>query len=91
MTQQYEYPIDYTWTQQEMTTVITLFNAVESAYEKGVDTQVFLKAYQAFKQVVPSKSEEKQLGNTFEKRSGYSLYKVWKKAQETPKKIYMEK
>lgn len=81
MKQQYEYPLDYHWTHQEMTVVIKLWNAVEDAYEKGVEKTTFLEAYRAFKNIVPSKSEEKQLSRLFEERSGYSLYHVWKEAQ----------
>ena len=40
----------------------------------------------AFKQVVPSKMEEKQLGNSFEKISGYHLYGTIKKARNSETK-----
>ena len=48
-----------------------------NAYEIGVDRQT-LDAYAAFKTVVPSKSEEKQIGREFESTSGYSIYKTVK-------------
>lgn len=80
--QNYSYPIDYDWSHQEMKTVITMWNKVEQAYETGVKKEDFLHAYKAFKEVVPSKSSEKQFGNQFEKESGYSLYRVYKAAIE---------
>lgn len=91
MSQNYEYPLDYSWSYQEMQDVITLWNAVEKAYEQSVSTDEFLEAYKKFKAVVPSKGEEKQLAKQFEDRSGYVLYTVWKLAQTDVKKIKIEK
>ena len=54
-----------------------------NAYEIGVDRQTLLDAYAAFKTVVPSKSEEKQIGREFESTSGYSIYKTVKLARQT--------
>ena len=71
-------------------TVIAMFRAVEDAYEVAIDRDKILDCYRAFKQVVPSKAEEKQLGREFEKNSGYVLYRVVKAAQEsTDKRIKM--
>ncbi|MBF0780319.1 MULTISPECIES: UPF0223 family protein [unclassified Granulicatella] len=90
MTKNYEYPLDYTWTRQEMIDVIALWNAVEKAYETGVKKDEFLNAYKRFKEIVPSKSEEKHLAHLFEKCSGYVLYAVWKQANSEQKIIKME-
>ena len=54
-----------------------------NAYEIGIDRQTLLDAYAAFKTVVPSKSEEKQIGREFESTSGYSIYKTVKLARQT--------
>lgn len=83
----YNYPLDLKWTREELQIVISTWNAVEAAYEGGVDREDFIKKYRLFKKVVPSKGEEKQLGNQFEKVSGYSLYRVVKAAQTEVKKI----
>ncbi|MDE1548423.1 UPF0223 family protein [Jeotgalibaca caeni] len=81
--QDYQYPIDLDWTPEEMNTVVQLWVAVEMAYEKGIRKDEFLTRYLHFKEVVPSKGEEKRYGNAFEKESGYSLYQVVKMARET--------
>lgn len=88
--QNYSYPLDPSWTTKEMEQVIAMFRAVEDAYEVGIDRSKVLDCYRTFKQVVPSKAEEKQLGLEFEKSSGYVLYQVVKAAQESSdKKIKM--
>lgn len=72
----YQYPLDLTWTGEEMATVISFFNQVEAFYETKVSRDAFLAAYQHFKQIVPSKMAEKQLDREFEKVSGYSSYRA---------------
>ncbi|MBS4769951.1 UPF0223 family protein [Carnobacteriaceae bacterium zg-ZUI240] len=91
MTKNYEYPIDYTWSHTEMTKVITLFNAVEKAYETGILKADFLKAYADFKTVITSIGEEKRIGREFENVSGYVLYKVVQRAKNNDgkSKIYL--
>ncbi|WP_295730092.1 UPF0223 family protein [uncultured Limosilactobacillus sp.] len=83
----YSYPIDPSWTTKELEIVIKMFNQVEKAYEGGANRQQLLKAYQDFKQVVPAKSEEKQIGRKFYEASGYQLYDAVKAAQQTDHKI----
>ncbi|WP_186577601.1 UPF0223 family protein [Aquibacillus kalidii] len=78
----YSYPIDETWTKEEIIDVVNFFSIVEKAYEQGVKSDDIMMAYTRFKQIVPAKSEEKQLCNSFEKESGYSCYKTVKKAKE---------
>lgn len=72
----YSYPINPDWSKEEMYTVISFFNAVESAYEAGIHVDDFKKSYADFKEVIRSKSEEKQLGSKFEDLSGYSIYRT---------------
>lgn len=78
----YQYPIDETWSTEEIIDVINFFSLVEKAYEKRVNSSDFIIAYKRFKQIVPSKSEEKRIFSEFEKASGYSSYHVVKKAKE---------
>lgn len=79
--QNYSYPLNARWTIDEMETVIAMLRAVEDAYEVGINREKLLKRYRAFKQIVNSKAEEKQIGRDFEKESGYVLYRVVKQAQ----------
>ncbi len=74
--QNYDYPFEVEWSQEEIVKVINLWNAVEAAYEKGIKKDEFMKKYREFKTVLPSVGEEKKYGNMFEKESGYSLYRV---------------
>lgn len=87
----YSYPLDLEWTHKEMSAVISMWNAVESAYEGGINRDEFLRKYRAFKEVVPSKGEEKRLGNEFERISDYSLYRVVQASKIEAKTINMEK
>ncbi|KRL95982.1 UPF0223 family protein [Limosilactobacillus equigenerosi] len=82
----YEYPLDQTWTMDEMMAVTTMYRVVEDAYEVGISPAKVLSAYQAFKQVANSKAYEKQLGREFYQASGYQLYDVVKAAQTTTAK-----
>ncbi|WP_226578366.1 UPF0223 family protein [Halobacillus litoralis] len=78
----YTYPIDEVhWTKEEIIDVVNFYSMVEKAYETGVGRDDLLMAYTRFKQIVPSKSEEKTLCNTFEKESGYSCYRTIKEAK----------
>lgn len=52
----YHYPLDDTWSKQEVIDVVNFFSLVEQAYEKQVKRDDFLAAYQKFKQVVDRKS-----------------------------------
>lgn len=77
----YSYPIEETWTKDEIVNVIHFFEMVEKAYETGVKAERVLQAYNRFKQIVPSKSEEKTYFRQFEKDAGYPCYKVVQKAK----------
>ncbi|MBU5266518.1 UPF0223 family protein [Virgibacillus proomii] len=81
----YHYPIDETWLKEEVIQVVQFFTLVEQAYEKKVERDVLLAAYRAFKQIVPSKSEENKLFKAFEQSSGYSGYQAVKQARSTEK------
>ncbi|MGP4062170.1 UPF0223 family protein [Halobacillus litoralis] len=78
----YTYPIDEVyWTKEEIIDVVNFYSLVEQAYEKGIKRDDLLMAYTRFKQIVPSKSEEKTLCSQFEKESGYSCYRTVKQAK----------
>ncbi|HJV30881.1 MAG TPA: UPF0223 family protein [Bacillales bacterium] len=79
---EYQYPIDYHWTTAETVDVIHFFEAIEKAYEKGIEREELLSIYRRFKEIVPSKSEEKKLCGEFEEMSGYSSYRTIKAAKD---------
>lgn len=79
---EYSYPIDETWTKQEIIDVVNFYTLVEKAYGQGVKRNDLMLSYTRFKQIVPSKSEEKQLCGQFEKDTGYSCYKTIKRAKD---------
>ncbi len=74
----YNYPLDYSWSTEEIIDVIALYNAVEKAYEVGISKDEFMNAYRKFKVIVDSKSAEKQLDEI----SHYSIYQVVKESKE---------
>ncbi|GGD19499.1 UPF0223 family protein [Pontibacillus salipaludis] len=83
MSADYNYPLDTEhWSTEEIIDVVNLYNLVEKANESGVKREDLMVAYTRFKQIVPSKSEEKTLGAEFEQQSGYSLYKTIKAARD---------
>ncbi|WP_175988720.1 UPF0223 family protein [Bacillus sp. Marseille-Q1617] len=79
---EYQYPLSIDWTTEEVIDVISFFEAVEKAYEKGIKKEDMMARYRKFKEIVPSKSEEKKICNEFEESSGYSFYHVVKKMKE---------
>ncbi|BCA85978.1 UPF0223 protein [Enterococcus saigonensis] len=81
---EYQYPLDLSWSTEEMVIVMKMWETLETVYEKGVATEKFLEVYQQFKKVVPSIGEERRLGKEFEVLSGYSLYHALKIAKENP-------
>lgn len=82
MNKQYSYPLDLSWSTEELASVLSFFNDIEAAYETQVDSKKLLESYKVFKSVVPSKSEEKRLGREFESVSGYSFYRAVQLAKE---------
>lgn len=79
---EYNYPLDYHWSTEEIIDVIALYNAVEKAYEEGISKEEFMNAYRRFTQIVDSKSLQKQLDKSFENVSGYSIYRVFQKTKD---------
>ena len=86
----YQYPIDYEWSTEEIVQVISFFQGIEKAYEKGIERERLLELYNEFKRIVPSKSEEKKLCNEFEEVSGYSAYQSIKKAKNTANEAFIK-
>jgi len=79
----YQYPLDESWSREEIVDVVNFFNMIERAYEGQVKRTDLLLAYERFKQIVPAKSEEKRLYADFEKGSGYSAYRILKSAKDS--------
>ncbi|MCT3034347.1 UPF0223 family protein [Pediococcus parvulus] len=86
MSENYAYPLEPEWEIEEITTVVALYTAVETAFLNGIDRQLFLKQYRDFKQIVKSKSEEKQLTKRFLQASGFDMYVAVKAAQTSNRK-----
>lgn len=79
----YQYPLEETWSTEEVVDIIHFFSLVEKAYESSVDRSQLMQAYRRLKEIVPSKSEEKNYFSEFENSSSYSSYHVVKKARES--------
>ena len=73
-----------------MNKVIKLWNAVEEAYEKGIQVEAFKKAYQEFKTVVRSIGEEKRLGRELRKHLDIACI-MWSKQVKTQQKLFVWK
>ncbi|MHC0037320.1 UPF0223 family protein [Pseudoneobacillus sp. C159] len=78
---EYQYPIDHTWKTNEIVDVIKFFECIEQAYEKGIEREILMDVYRRFKEIVPSKAEEKKLCSEFEEQSGYSPYRTMQKVK----------
>lgn len=74
----YSYPFSIDWTTEEIVDVVTFFEAIELAYEKGVKRQSLMAKYRRFKEIVPSMAEEKTYFREFEEESGYASFPVIK-------------
>jgi uncharacterized protein YktA (UPF0223 family) len=79
---EYNYPLDYQWSTEDILLVVALYNAIEKAYEEGIQKEELLQAYRGFKQVVASKGEEKQIDKEFFTITGYSIYKIMQLAKD---------
>ncbi|AKC76584.1 MULTISPECIES: UPF0223 family protein [Staphylococcus] len=82
---EYQYPLDLDWSNEEMVDVIAFFNKIENYYENSVNGQDLMNHYKRFKEIVPSKAEEKQLFKEFEEKSNYNSYKVVQEVKNNPK------
>lgn len=74
----YSYPFSIEWSTEEIIDVVSFFEGIEMAYEKGINRQDLLTRYRKFKQVVPAISEEKTYFREFEEESGYASFPVIK-------------
>lgn len=72
----YNYPLRDDWSMDEIIAVTEFYAAIERAYETGIAKEQVLSAYDSFKKIVPSKSEEKTLFREFEVASGYKSYPI---------------
>ncbi len=79
---EYNYPLRSDWTTEEIIAVTNFYVVIEQAYEQGITRKEVMAAYRLFKEIVPSKAEEKTLFKEFEEVSGYSSYQIVKLAQE---------
>ncbi|MBP2239973.1 uncharacterized protein YktA (UPF0223 family) [Cytobacillus eiseniae] len=79
---EYQYPIDHDWSTEEIIDVISFFQKVEQAYDKGVDRDQFLEIYRRFKEIVPGKAQERNICREFEEVSGFSSYRTVKTVKE---------
>lgn len=77
----YNYPLRSDWSTNEIITVTAFYHVIERAYEEGVKREEVLSAYQQFKTIVPSKSEEKTLFRELERASGYKSYPIVREAK----------
>ena len=87
MTKNYSYPLDLTWSTDEITSVLSFLNQVELAYESKADAEKLLESYALFKKVVSSKGQEKQIDREFEATSGYSTYRAVQAAKAKGKGV----
>jgi uncharacterized protein YktA (UPF0223 family) len=78
----YSYPIDPSWSTNEIVQVIKFYEVIEKAYENGINRKIIMDKYREFKAVVPSIAEEKKIDKEFNEASGYSIYKIIKLAKE---------
>ena len=85
MNKNYSYPLDLSWSTEELASVLSFLNDVEQAYEAKIAAEKILASYQLFKKIVPSKAEEKRIGREFETASGYSLYRAVQAAKQKEK------
>ncbi|WYP25109.1 UPF0223 family protein [Alkalihalobacillus sp. FSL W8-0930] len=77
-------PISLDWSKEEVVDVIHFFQGVEEAYQKsGISRNDLMNRYRRFKEIVPSKSEEKQLCKEFEEEAeaNVSCYRTVQKAK----------
>lgn len=86
MKENYSYPLDPSWSKEELYAVISMYQAIEMAYEKSILVDDFLNVYKGFKEAIPSIGEERRLSREFEEITGYSLYHAVKVARSTNKK-----
>lgn len=89
----YSYPFSIDWSTDEIVDVVTFFEGIEMAYERGIKRENMMARYRKFKEVVPSIAEEKTYFREFEEESGYASFPVVKemKAKSDDEIIKMKK
>ena len=80
MQKNYSYPLDLSWSTEELASVLS-FNKVEEAYESKGSQKNTWKPTALLRGIVPSIGEEKRLGREFGEVSGYSLYRATQAAK----------
>ncbi|MGI2327340.1 UPF0223 family protein [Planococcus sp. YIM B11945] len=90
---EYSYPFSLEWSTDEIIDVVTFFEGIEMAYEKGIERENLFARYRRFKEIVPAMSEEKTYFREFEEESGYASFPVIKemKAKSNGDIIKLEK
>lgn len=86
--QNIDFPLDADWTTTEIVTVSKLYDLVLAANEASVDRNQLLAAYNAFKTVVSSKGEERQLDRQLQQQADVSIYQTLKQARVSTKKRF---
>ncbi|MFB4164709.1 UPF0223 family protein [Alteribacillus sp. JSM 102045] len=91
MEEQLHMPISMDWSKEEVIDAVNFYQTIERAHHKAVPREDVLALYNRFKQIAPSKSEEKQLFRQFDERAGVSCWKTVQKAKaaEAGEKIKM--
>ncbi len=79
----YNYPIRHDWSTAEIIAVAAFYEAIEKAYESGIEGEKLMEAYRGFKKVVPSMAEEKTLCKEYEEASGYVIYRIIQMAKNS--------
>ncbi|SDC33562.1 UPF0223 family protein [Shouchella lonarensis] len=75
-------PLNDEWTQNEVVIVAEFCDCIARVFEQGVEAREILRRYEQFKEVVPAKSEEKQLFKDIDKEIGTSCYHVVQAAKQ---------
>ncbi|SFE42503.1 UPF0223 family protein [Alteribacillus iranensis] len=75
-------PISMEWSKEEVIDAVNFFQTVERAHHKAVPREDILALYNRFKEIVPSKSEEKQLFRTFDERAEVSCWQAVQAAKK---------
>lgn len=83
MNEGYSYPLDDDWSTEEIIAVVEFFEAIETGYDEGIKAGKLKGHYKNFKQVVPTKSEEKTLFKAFKERSGFEPFTLTRQLKDS--------
>ncbi|MFZ4450298.1 UPF0223 family protein [Salibacterium aidingense] len=81
MEEEFPMPMSMDWTKEEIIDVMQFFQVIETTYEKAVIREDILSRYGRFKEIVPSKKEEKQYFRQFDEKAEVSCWKTVQKAK----------